>query len=87
MGVRRKKERRKNKSLQQQSFDRMLSRKRAALPDVKVVKGAEKMSEVILDFAEPLLEHMDEDKAFPLAIHRLEYGYPWHERVERIHDE
>ena len=64
MGARKKKERRKVKKAQKNAAVKMA--KERSVPESSVIvepRGADKMSEIILDFAEPFLELVDNEKA------------------------
>ena len=64
MGARKKKERRKVKKAQKNAAVKMA--KKRSVPESSVIvepRGVDKMSEIILDFAEPFLEFVDNEKA------------------------
>ena len=64
MGARKKKERRKVKKVQKNAAVKIA--KERSVPESSVIvepRGVDKMSEIILDFAEPFLEFVDNEKA------------------------
>ena len=89
MGISKKKKRKKVRKVQEDLAAKMI-RKSYPLtknPRIKVVKGKEKMSGVLIDFAEPLFKYTDnENKVFTLAMIGWNAGMlPAEERGKLIH--